>query len=101
MRVPLELPPAPRYQVTLEATAFAAPRRVRLAVEGVPLGAFTVTPDGYRQYSVELPGALLPEDGPLWLTVEAGIPESPATRGLSADDRPLSIALNGLRLSTP
>ncbi len=91
----IDFAPETVYTLALHALAFAEPQVVTVWVEGQLIGTFTATPDAYQTFTLTLPALT---EGARWLRLDYPPPESPAARGLSPDTRPLSIALDWLRL---
>ena len=87
--------------LTIKATGFVAPgsprQRVSVALNGATLSNFELTDDSGREYTTELPAAILRDKNVLTFTLPDA--KSPQRLGLSKDSRQLGLAVYWLRFA--
>jgi len=100
------LPTGPAYSMTFRATAFEETRTVKVVVgsrvagdiQPEQLGFVTIEPGGWRDYTLSIPADVVAgAHGDIVLSLSADGMVSAAALGLSADERPLTVAYDWVR----
>ncbi|NWF70519.1 MAG: hypothetical protein HXY40_15635 [Chloroflexi bacterium] len=94
----VDLPPN-NYTLRFSAQSFNAAREVTIAVNGVVVGSVEMSAAGLAEYALPLPREAVGPGTHIVVVFSYASVESAAQLGLSADERPLAIALDWLEFA--
>lgn len=92
-----DLPPG-GYDLSLSAQAFHVPRPLRVSINDMMVGEVSVAADELAEYSFSLPAEALGDGRHVRIALHTDDALSPAEIGQGDDARPLSIAVDAVRL---